>query len=109
MTTAHNKEITLNITDGPDRTHLFSAMMSAFEESATNTITFTGSSPSGKIPLVMKAKIIGLTHEDGSGYSFIINANIMVSIGGNSGGRMWDYATFYYNTRTKCGVIELEA
>lgn len=107
--------MTLDIVGGPSRSTLFDACMYAYDPDTTIAVKFDiprgYTAPKGHlgcayIPLkVENLKITSILHEDGSGYSFILNGycDTDLSIGGkNLTSHKFEA---YYNAKTRKGWI----
>ncbi len=106
MTTT-KQDITIDIEAGPSREELLDAFKYAYDEERSFEVTFTGLSvrQTGDVRQNLSrgkftAKIVGLTHEDGSGQSFIIDAYVSVKPLKDK------LVKFYYNAKWRTGHLD---
>lgn len=98
----------ITIEAGPSREELLDAFKYACDKERTFKVTFTGvrMTHTGDVRQShgrgrFTARIVGLTHEDGSGHSFIVDAYVSMK---PSEGKV---VRCYYNARRRTGHIEV--
>lgn len=100
-----------DITGGPGAGELWDAAKYAYSRDHKFVVRFVGvrSRPLHATALAMKMRIIGISHEDGSGHNFILT----VQITDNGDVVAWDdpayqgTKTLYYNAKTREGRMDL--
>jgi len=97
------KENLFNITDGPNRNDLCNAFLYAYDgEIGRKLCRFTIVDGMGQKKEIY-ARIIELSHEDGSGYSYMFKA--YYGTPAKDGKSIWILATGYYHARSREGWL----
>ena len=89
------------ITAGPPRDELLDALKYGYDTERAFDVVFTGHVNDTPQHFQFTAHITGIQHEDGSGHSFIVTAYATL------GHPLRGAVTFYYDSRSRSGVINI--
>lgn len=104
MTTTDIPENAFKITAGPSVGEVWDSAKYAYAKTKL-PVTFTGTRIVGRVKREMRliVNITGVTHDDGSGHSFVVRGYHVTA-----GTKLFDGAIqFYYNAQTRQGYINL--